>query len=55
MKLLIKPNEFNGDVLSKAVPSFFHIFVIVLLVECEKKLATVFDRVLPLNSFGFST
>ena len=33
---LLKGDEFNSDALSNAVASFFHIFVIVLLVECEK-------------------
>ena len=33
---MLKQNEFNSDALSNAVTNFFHIFVIVLLVECEK-------------------
>ena len=40
---VIRGDEFNGDALSNAVASFFHIFVIVLLVE---KLTTTFQ---PLN------
>ena len=48
----LKQNDFNGDTLSDAVTDFFHIFVIVLLVECEK-----FGRphltVSPLNSSAF--
>ena len=32
----LKQNEFNGDALSNVVANFFHIFVVVLLVECEK-------------------
>ena len=32
----LKGDEFNGDALSNVVASFFHNFVIVLLVECEK-------------------
>ena len=34
--LYLKGDEFNGDALSNTVAHFFHIFVIVLLVECEK-------------------
>ena len=33
---ILKSNEFNNDALSNAVAQFFHIFVIVLLVEYEK-------------------
>ena len=33
---VIKGDEFNSKALSNLVVSFFHIFVIVLLVECEK-------------------
>jgi hypothetical protein len=33
---LLKVDEFNSDALLNAVASFFQIFVIVLLVECEK-------------------
>ena len=54
--MVIKPNEFNNDALSSLNPScpiFFRIFVIVLLVEWEKKLATEFDRALLLNSYPF--
>ena len=32
----LKQYEFKGDALSNAVAHFFHIFVIFLLVECEK-------------------
>jgi hypothetical protein len=32
----LKGDECNGDALSNAVANFFHIFVIALLVECEK-------------------
>ena len=32
----LKGDEFIGTALSNAVPRFFHNFVIVLLVECEK-------------------
>ena len=34
--LVLKGDEFNGDTLSNAVATFFHIFAIVLLVECGK-------------------
>jgi hypothetical protein len=43
----LKGDEFNDD-----IKTLSHIFVIVLIVECEK-LMTAFDRALPLNSFGF--
>ena len=33
---MVKQNEFNSDALSNDVSILFHIFVIVLLVECEK-------------------
>ena len=49
---LLKRDEFNGDALSNMVARFFHIFVIVLLVECKKR-ATVLDRASPLNSSPF--
>ena len=32
----LKRNDFNGDALSNMDGRFFHIFVIALLVECEK-------------------
>ena len=32
----IPGDEFKGDALSNAIASFFHLFVTVLLVECEK-------------------
>jgi hypothetical protein len=32
----LKQNEFNGNDLSNAVGDLFHIFIIVLLAECEK-------------------
>ena len=44
-----------GDALSKAVTDFFYISVIVLLVEREKRLVTVFDRMSLLNSSPFSS
>ena len=33
---------------------FVYIFVIVLLIKCEKNWATVFEMTTPLNSFYFS-
>ena len=36
MFYLLKGDEFNSDALSNEVASFLHIFVIVLLAECEK-------------------
>ena len=35
-ELALEQNEFDGDTLSNTVADFFHIFVIVLCVECEK-------------------
>ena len=35
-QLLLKQNEFNNVTISNAVADFFHIFVIALLVKCEK-------------------
>ena len=49
----LKGYEFNNNTLSNAVACFFHIFVIVLLVQCEKKRVTMFDRELLLNSYHF--
>ena len=50
----MKGDEFDSNILSNAVANFFHIFVIVLHAECEKKLATAFDIVSLLTSFGFT-
>ena len=53
-ELCLKGDEFNGDALSNTVAHFFHIVVIVSLVECEKSGATAFDRASMLNSSPFS-
>ena len=35
-RTVVKGDEFKGNALSNTVASFFNIFFIVLLVECEK-------------------
>ena len=51
---ILKQNEFNGNTLSNTVAQFFHIFVIVLLLEYKKR-ATAIDRASPLNSSAFNS
>ena len=54
LETLLKAYEFNGDALSDAIPWFFHIFVIPLLVECEKIGQPRLTERRLLNSYAFS-